>query len=74
MRNNQPNAAERTGQLTRGEVRQEALKTKLRFGDKGERPAVPTNPKNATGTPKYAHAHVMKPAVLEHCGIIVAGA
>lgn len=52
-RNNQPNATERTSQLTRGEVRQETLKTRPRFGDhKGERPTVPTNPKNMTGTPQ----------------------
>lgn len=52
MRNNQPNAAEQTSQLTRREVRQEALHTRPRFGEKGERPAVPTNPKDSTGTPQ----------------------
>lgn len=52
MRNNQPNATPQTGALTREEVRQSALKVKPRFGEKGERPDVPTNPKNATGTPQ----------------------
>ena len=51
-RNHQPNATERVSQMTRGEVRQDALKTKPRFGQKGERPEVPTNPKDATGTPQ----------------------
>jgi hypothetical protein len=52
-RNHQPNATELTSQMTRGEVRQETLKVRPRFGDhKGERPTVPTNPKDSTGTPQ----------------------
>lgn len=52
MRNNQPNTTPQTSANTRAEVRQSALKEKPRFGEKGERPEVPTNPKNATGTPQ----------------------
>jgi hypothetical protein len=53
MTNNQPNAMPQVmSGTTRGEVRQEALKTKPQFGQKGERPEVPTNPKTSTGTPK----------------------
>ena len=51
-RNHQPNATERVSQQTRAEVRQDARPPKPRFGEKGERPDVPTNPKNATGTPQ----------------------
>lgn len=52
MRNNQPNMPMRTGQMTRSEVRQDAVKPAPRLGEKGERPDVPTNPKDGTGTPK----------------------
>ena len=53
MTNNQPNATPQVNSgTTRAEVRQDALKTTPQFGQKGERPDVPTNPKNATGTPK----------------------
>ena len=52
MRNNQPNTTPQTSALTREEVRQSALKVKPRFGETGERPEVPTNPKNVTGTPE----------------------
>lgn len=48
----QPNATPPVGQRTREEVRQGALPTKRPFGDKGERPDVPTNPTTSTGTPK----------------------
>ncbi|RYF63365.1 MAG: serine/threonine protein kinase [Comamonadaceae bacterium] len=48
----QPNATPAVGQRTREEVRQGALHTPRPFGDKGERPAVPTNPTTTTGTPK----------------------
>ncbi|MDM0039283.1 serine/threonine protein kinase [Variovorax sp. J22G21] len=51
--NNQPNMAPTPiSGTTRGEVRQEVLKTRPQFGQKGERPAVPTNPKHETGTPQ----------------------
>ncbi|CAN5294241.1 hypothetical protein BH10PSE18_BH10PSE18_25140 [soil metagenome] len=53
MHNNQPNMAPTPiSGTTRAEVRQDALKTKPQFGQKGERPEVPTNPATATGTPK----------------------
>lgn len=52
MRNNQPNTSTPVGQMNRAEVRQEAVKPTPRLGEKGERPEVPTNPKNATGTPQ----------------------
>ena len=53
MTNNQPNAMPQVmSGTTRSEVRQDALKTKPQFGQKGERPDVPTNPKTSTGTPK----------------------
>ncbi|RZI65820.1 serine/threonine protein kinase [Variovorax guangxiensis] len=53
MTNNQPNATPQVmSGTTRSEVRQDALKTKPQFGQKGERPDVPTNPKTSTGTPK----------------------
>lgn len=53
MTNNQPNAMPQVmSGTTRAEVRQDALKTKPQFGEKGERPEVPTNPKTSTGTPK----------------------
>ncbi len=53
IRNNQPNMAPTPiSGTTRAEVRQDVLKTKPQFGQKGERPEVPTNPTTATGTPK----------------------
>lgn len=52
MTNSQPNAPQATGALTRAEVRPTANELKPQMGQKGERPDVPTNPKNATGTPK----------------------
>lgn len=48
----QPNATPPVGQRTREEVRQSALHQPRPFGDKGERPDVPTNPTTSTGTPK----------------------
>lgn len=48
----QANATPPVGQLTREEVRQSALHTPRPYGDKGERPSVPTNPNTYTGTPK----------------------
>ena len=48
----QPNATPPVGQRTREEVRQGALHQARPFGDKGERPDVPTNPTTSTGTPK----------------------
>ena len=51
--NNQPNATPPAmSGTTRAEVRQDAVKPKPQFGQTGERPDVPTNPKNSTGTPK----------------------
>lgn len=51
--NNQPNATPQVmSGTTRAEVRQDAIKPTPQFGQKGERPDVPTNPKNSTGTPK----------------------
>lgn len=51
--NNQPNTMPpMMSGTTRAEVRQDAMKPKPQFGQKGERPDVPTNPKNSTGTPK----------------------
>lgn len=51
--NNQPNVMPPPmSGTTRAEVRQDAVKPKPQFGQKGERPDVPTNPKDATGTPK----------------------
>lgn len=53
MVNHQPNAMPPpTGEMSRGEVSQMARKEKPRFGAKGERPAVPTNPTDKTGTPQ----------------------
>ncbi|MEJ8859760.1 serine/threonine protein kinase [Variovorax robiniae] len=52
MTNNQPNAAEQTGQLTRAEVKPTRDELKPQMGKKGERPDVPTNPTEKTGTPK----------------------
>lgn len=51
--NHQPNAMPQpTGERSRAEVSQEARKVKPRFGEKGERPEVATNPTDKTGTPK----------------------
>lgn len=51
--NNQPNATPRpTGEVSRAEVRQDAKKQTPKFGQTGERPEVPTNPTDRTGTPK----------------------
>lgn len=56
MRNSRPNAMPPTGALARNEVkadaRAEASGPHRQFGQTGERPAVPTNPKDHTGTPK----------------------
>lgn len=52
-RNGQPNSMPTpVNGTTRAEVRQGALKTRPSAGVQGERPDVPTNPQNATGTPK----------------------
>jgi hypothetical protein len=51
--NSQPNAMPRpTGEMSRSEVSADARKVKPRFGERGERPDVPTNPKDKTGTPQ----------------------
>ena len=51
--NAQPNAMPRpTGEMSRAEVSQQARKTKPQFGQRGERPDVPTNPTEKTGTPQ----------------------
>jgi hypothetical protein len=51
--NNQPNVMPPVMSGTsRAEVRQDAIKPTRQFGQTGERPDVPTNPKNSTGTPK----------------------
>jgi hypothetical protein len=51
--NAQPNAVPQpTGAMSRAEVSQQARKTKPQFGQKGERPDVPTNPTEKTGTPQ----------------------
>ena len=51
--NAQPNARPQpTGEMSRAEVSQMARKTKPRFGQPGERPDVPTNPAEKTGTPQ----------------------
>jgi hypothetical protein len=52
MTNNQPNAPERTGAMTRAEVKPTRDELKPQLGAKGERPDVPTNPKDKTGTPQ----------------------
>lgn len=52
MTNNQPNAAQRTGAMSRGEVKPTRNELKPQMGAKGERPDVPTNPGEKTGTPK----------------------
>ncbi|MDR6534543.1 serine/threonine protein kinase [Variovorax soli] len=51
--NSQPNAMPPpTGDQTRTEVSMEARKMKPHFGERGERPEVPTNPSDRTGTPQ----------------------
>lgn len=51
--NHQPNAMPRpTGERSRTEVSQTGRKVKPHFGEPGERPEVPTNPTDKTGTPK----------------------
>ena len=52
MTQNQPNAAEPTGAMSRAEVRPSKSDLKPQMGMKGERPDVPTNPKDKTGTPQ----------------------
>lgn len=52
MTNNQPNAAEKTGAMTRAEVKPTKSELKPQLGAKGEKPDVPTNPKDKTGTPQ----------------------
>jgi hypothetical protein len=52
MTNNQPNAAQPTGELSRAEVKPTKNELKPQAGVKGERPDVPTNPKEKTGTPQ----------------------
>ena len=51
--NGQPNAMPQpTGEMSRAQVSQLARKTKPQFGQPGERPDVPTNPTDRTGTPQ----------------------
>ncbi|MET3494014.1 serine/threonine protein kinase [Variovorax boronicumulans] len=51
--NHQPNAMPQpTGAVSRAEVSQQGRKVTPQFGQKGERPEVPTNPTEKTGTPK----------------------
>ncbi|OUM01471.1 serine/threonine protein kinase [Variovorax sp. JS1663] len=51
--NGQPNAMPRpTGEVSRTEVSMETRKVRPRFGNPGERPEVPTNPTDRTGTPQ----------------------
>jgi hypothetical protein len=51
--NGQPNATlQPTGEMTRADVRQDARKPRPLFGQRGERPDVPTNPAEKTGTPQ----------------------
>jgi hypothetical protein len=50
--NHQPNAMPRPSENSRSEVRQQAIKAKPQFGQRGERPDVPTNPTDRTGTPQ----------------------
>ena len=52
MTNNQPNATPPTGAMTRAEVKPRSSDLKPQAGVKGERPDVPTNPKDKTGTPQ----------------------
>ncbi|RYF30356.1 MAG: serine/threonine protein kinase [Comamonadaceae bacterium] len=52
LENKKPNGTPQTSEMTRGEVKQTAQHQKRPFGNTGERPAVPTNPTDSTGTPK----------------------
>jgi hypothetical protein len=52
MTNNQPNAPQPTGAMSRAEVKPNRTELKPQAGVKGERPDVPTNPKEKTGTPQ----------------------
>lgn len=52
MTNNQPNAPQSTGAMSRAEVKPSKNELKPQAGVKGERPDVPTNPKEKTGTPQ----------------------
>ena len=52
MTNNQPNASQPTGAMSRAEVKPSPIDLKPQAGVKGERPDVPTNPKEKTGTPQ----------------------
>ncbi len=53
MTNNQPNMSPKpSGEMSRQEVSQQARKTKPQMGQTGQRPDVPTNPTNRTGTPQ----------------------
>ncbi|WP_076999100.1 serine/threonine protein kinase [Variovorax sp. KK3] len=52
MTNNQPNAPQPTGALTRADVKPSSAELKPQMGATGERPDVPTNPKGRTGTPQ----------------------
>ncbi|MGJ7512132.1 serine/threonine protein kinase [Variovorax sp. GT1P44] len=50
--NNQPNPAQPTGAMTRAEIKPTSSELKPQMGKVGERPDVPTNPTEKTGTPK----------------------
>lgn len=50
--NNQPNTAQPTGAMSRAEVKPTKNELKPQMGKKGERPDVPTNPQEKTGTPQ----------------------
>ena len=52
MTHGQPNAALPTGAKTRAEVKPTRDELKPQIGKTGERPDVPTNPTDKTGTPK----------------------
>lgn len=52
MTNDQPNTPQPTSALTRAEVKPRKNELKPQAGVKGERPDVPTNPKEKTGTPQ----------------------
>jgi hypothetical protein len=50
--NNRPNPAQPTGAMSRAEVKPTKNELKPQMGKKGERPDVPTNPTEKTGTPQ----------------------
>lgn len=52
MTNGVPNATPTVGAMTRSEVKPSARQLNPQAGQVGERPDVPTNPKDKTGTPK----------------------